>query len=108
MAISGPIIRSLRQQEVPVDLFVKTTLPEAMVREFVGDDIPIIAGLGEVTPILLNAMNTDLEATAAALHELDRHFDELVFQERIFITELKADLVVSNVSYIALAASQAA
>lgn len=107
-AMTAPVVNALRARLPRMRLTLQTTLPAAKVAERYRGHVALLRESAEACPVMAAATRVDVAATAAAFSALHARLDEAVEAEAARLRSLGVDMVLSNVSYIALAAARRA
>ena len=104
LAQCAPIVAALRAAG-PLELAVRSGLPEAVLRERLGPITRYLPSQTDFGAVMRDAVTLDTPATLARYHALHRRLDEEVHALANTLHGLGADAVLSNASYIAPAAA---
>ncbi|NOZ52740.1 MAG: hypothetical protein GXP08_06285 [Gammaproteobacteria bacterium] len=108
MGQTAPIIQELKHHVPNLKITLRTSVPKHKLFEKFGKDVSIIHQKMDVGMIQMDALNIDLEQSLQAYREFHRDWESKVTTEASVLSGLKADLVLSNVSYLALAGANKA
>ncbi len=102
---TAPVLNALRRRLPQLRLTVASALPEARLRQRIDGDFRIEPHALDFGWSMHDALRVDLPASAAAYREQHAGWDERVARTARWIDGLRADLVLSNVAYLPLAAA---
>jgi hypothetical protein len=108
LAQTAPVLNALRERLPQLRLTLRCALPRDRLSRRVRGEFTHIATASDFGLIMKSALDVDLPATLAAYQEWHKDWEALVEREARRLTELAPDGVLSNVSYLALAAAHRA
>jgi hypothetical protein len=100
---TAPVIQELKRRVPNLKITLKTSAPLFKLREKFGADVDIINQQMDIGMIQRDALNIDLDQSWRAYKEFHEDWESKVATEGSSLSELKANLVLSNVSYLVLA-----
>ena len=103
LAITAPVLAALAERLPGLRLTVRTRLPQAILDERLPLACQRIDAASDFGYVMHDATRINAEASAQAYRQAHANWPERVSTEAGFLAELKPDLVLSNVSYLALA-----
>ena len=106
ISISAPVINELIRIFPNIRVAISCGLPKETISLFVHHDFDYFWRSPEVTLVAPNALEVDIQSTVSAYEDLYRRWNAELQQEIQFIKNIKADLVVSNINYMSLAAAK--
>jgi hypothetical protein len=104
-AMTAPVIAELRRRRPDLVLTVQTTLPEDWLRSRIDGDFTIVAETPDFGARMEDAIRVDLPRTLADYTRLHDGLGGVIAREADRLRRLQPDLVLSNISYVALAAA---
>lgn len=107
LAQCAPIIAALRAGG-PLELLVRSGLPESVLRERLGPIAQHIASDTDFGAVMRDPVTVDAPATLARYRALHARWDDTILRLGGTMRALHADVVLSNISYIAPAAAAVA
>lgn len=108
VAMTEPLITELRRRRPDLRLTVQTDLPEQWLRSRIDGSFGLVRDTADFGARMVDAIRVDLPETLAAYVRLHADLDGLVAREAKRLQDLDVDLVISNISYVALAAAHTA
>ncbi|HFD78880.1 MAG TPA: hypothetical protein ENK05_00620 [Gammaproteobacteria bacterium] len=102
----APVVRALRAERPAVEIVVRSSLPEAKLRQRLGEGIVVQAAEVDFGTVQRDALTIDLEATARRYDDFHACWDELLYRESVAIERADPALVLSDIPYLTLAACQ--
>jgi hypothetical protein len=105
IAQTGPVLDALRQLQPALRLTVVSGAPEFKLRQRIGGDFRLIARVADFGFVMSDAFRIDRAASAAAYRDFHAGWEARVAAEADFLQGLDADLLLSNVAYLPLAAA---
>ena len=103
LAITAPVLDALAASQPGLRLTLRTSLPLAKLRQRIHTPFDLLRGSTDFGYVMIDATRIDLRASAAAYRAAHAGWAMRVAAERSFLSELRPDLVLSNVSYLPLA-----
>lgn len=103
LAITAPVLRQLHQLCPDLRLTVRSGLSHARLRSRLPMPFTHLASASDFGYVMHDALNIDLERSAAAYRAAHAEWTQRVDAEAGLLRQLQADLVFSNVSYLPLA-----
>jgi hypothetical protein len=108
LAITAPVLTALAEIAPDFRLTVRSALPAANLQQRIKVPFTLIAAATDFGYVMIDATRVDLAASAAAYRQAHSDWSARVADEARFLASLKPDLVLTNVSYLPLAASSVA
>jgi len=108
LAITAPVLNALAEIAPNLRLTVRSGLPAAKLRQRIHVPCELIHGSSDFGYVMRDAIHVDLPASAAAYRQAHADWAGRVAQEASFLDRLQPDLVLTNVSYLPLAAASVA
>ena len=108
LAITAPVLNTLAEIEPGLQLTVRSGLPPSKLAERIHAPYRLIEGCTDFGYKMFDATRVDLAASADAYRQAHADWPARVAAESAFLSSLQADLVLTNVSYLPLAAAAAA
>ena len=108
LAQTAPVLNELRNRLPGLRLTVSSGLPHARLAARIQGEFRHIAQASDFGMVMANAVEVLPEQSAAAYAEFHRDWEHKVAQEAARFAELAPDAVLSDVSYLALAAADSA
>ena len=105
LAISAPLLNALQKIRPNLRLTVRSAVPPAKLRQRIAIDFDLIEAASDFGYVMIDATRIDHAASAAAYRRAHADWPARVAEESGFLTALKLDLVLTNVSYLPLAAA---
>ncbi|MFZ5581289.1 MAG: hypothetical protein ACOZCK_01360 [Pseudomonadota bacterium] len=106
IAQTGPVLDALRQLQPALRLTVVSGAPEFKLRQRIGRDFALVPRAADFGFVMSDAFRIDRAASAAAYRDFHAGWEERVAAEVDFLQGLDADLLLSNVAYLPLAAAE--
>lgn len=106
IAQTGPVLDALRQLQPALRLTVVSGAPEFKLRQRIGGDFALVPRAADFGFVMSDAFRIDRAASAAAYRDFHAGWEERVAAEADFLQDLDADLLLSNVAYLPLAAAE--
>jgi len=106
IAQTGPVLDALRQLQPALRLTVVSGAPEFKLRQRIGGDFVLVPRAADFGFVMSDAFRIDRAASAAAYLDFHAGWEERVAAEADFLQGLDADLLLSNVAYLPLAAAE--
>ena len=103
LAITAPVLNALAEIAPNLRLTVRTQLPRQKLRQRIRPPFTLIEASSDFGYLMLDATRIDLPASAAAYRQAHADWPARVAEEARFLSKLKPDLVLTNVSYLPLA-----
>lgn len=108
VAMTEPLISELRTRLPGLRLTIQTDLPEQWLRSRIDGPFGLVRETADFGAHMIDAIRVDLPRTLAAYGALHAGLETVVAREAQRLRGLAVDLVISNISYVALAAAHAA
>jgi hypothetical protein len=105
---TAPVVASLRAAIPGLHVTLRTAAPQFKLVERFGESVSISRTITDVGMIQRDAQTIAPEATAQAYAEFHRDWEGHVAEEARALLDLRADAVLANVPYLALAGAQVA
>lgn len=102
----APVLNALRRRVPDLVLSLVTTLPESFLRERIDGDFRYIRRAADFGLVMHNALQIDLEASAAGYAQLHDDWGARVSAEAVFLEQQQADVVLSDVPCLTLAGAE--
>lgn len=103
LAQTAPVIDALRRRRPELELVVRSRLPRERLAEHLGGGFELHAENPELGMCMDSALDVDAAASFAAHRALHGRWDAAVAAEAQAIADTRADLLLANVSYLAVA-----
>lgn len=107
LAITAPVLNALAARLPALRLSIRSALPPAQLRQRIGVPFELIAGSSDFGYRMIDATRIDRAASAAAYRQAHADWPARIAAEAAFLERLQPDLVLTNVSYLPLAAASA-
>lgn len=108
LAISAPVISHLKEMAPEMQLTVRSGLPRRKLQERIPGPFRHIEHSSDFGCVMHNATHVDTAATANLYRARHADWAAAIEQEAAFLSALRVDLVLSNVSYLPLAGAACA
>ncbi len=108
LAITAPVLNALAQIIPNLRLTIRSALPAAKLQQRIKTPFNLINAATDFGYAMIDATRVDLAASAAAYRQAHAGWASRVDDEARFLSSLKPDLVLTNVSYLPLAGAAAA
>lgn len=108
VAQTAPILNALHALNPKVQLTVCTSVASEHLRSRIHAPFTHRQSNGDIGMVMSSALEVDIEKSRAAYRAFHSNWDNRVDEEARLLNELQADLVLSNVAYLPLAAAQQA
>ncbi|MDX8378570.1 MAG: hypothetical protein R8K48_00765 [Gallionella sp.] len=108
VAQTAPILNELHRLYPKVRLTVRTSVAPEQLRSRIHAPFTHRQSDGDIGMVMSSALEVDIKKSRAAYHTFHRNWADRVSEEARQLNELQADLVLSNVAYLPLAAAQQA
>ena len=108
LAITAPVLNALAKISPNLRLTVRSALPASKLEQRITAPYTLIAAASDFGYLMIDATNIDLEASATAYRQMHGNWATRVAEETRFLSQLRPDLVLTNVSYLPLAGAAAA
>lgn len=105
LAIAAPVLNALAEQVPGLRLTLRSGLPPAKLRQRIRPPFELLAGSSDFGYVMVDATHIDRAASAAAYRQAHAGWTQRVAAEAGFLADLQPDLVLTNVSYLPLAAA---
>ena len=99
------VINQLFKQTTEIDVFVKTSLPQAFIQERIINPINYIPNIIDFGMIMSSSIDVLAKESWQRYQQLHTQWEANVQQEINSLASIKPDLVVSNVAYVVLEAA---
>ncbi|MBS1144284.1 MAG: hypothetical protein H6R14_1690 [Proteobacteria bacterium] len=103
LAITAPVLNALAARLPNLRLTVRSALPAAKLAQRIKVPYTLIPEASDFGFVMIDATRVDLAASAAAYRQAHENWPARVAGEARFLSDLKPDLVLTNVSYLPLA-----
>lgn len=107
-AQTAPVIQALRRLRPDIRLHVRSLLAPDLLTQFFGTIDGVSRPAGDFGVAMLSPLDADIPETARRYAELHGDYPALVAREAAELAGLGADLVLANISYLALAGARRA
>lgn len=107
-AMTAPVVNALRRRLPGLRLTLQSAAPESWLRARYDGEFALIADCPDIGARMNGPLHVDVAATAAAYARLHADYDRTVAGEAARFAALAPDLVLSNISYVAVAAARRA
>ncbi|RIX48499.1 MAG: hypothetical protein D3M94_06350 [Rhodocyclales bacterium GT-UBC] len=107
LAITAPVLNALAGRLPGLRLSIRSALPPAQLHQRIGVPFELIAGCSDFGYRMIDATRIDRAASAAAYRQAHADWPGSIAAEAAFLERLQPDLVLTNVSYLPLAAASA-
>lgn len=107
-AQTAPVVNALRARIPTLRVSIRTDLPKRLLASRFDGEFDLLAGTGDFGMAMESALAVAREDSAHRYAALHASWDSRVAEESAAISRLKPDLVLSNISYLALAGARAA
>jgi hypothetical protein len=107
LAITAPVLNALAGRLPALRLSIRSALPPAKLHQRIGVPFELIAGSSDFGYRMINATRIDRAASAASYRQAHADWPARIAAEAAFLERLQPDLVLTNVSYLPLAAASA-
>lgn len=104
-AMTAPLLSALRTRLPHARLTLQTSLPADWLRTRIDGPFAIVPDTSDFGACMVDAIRVDVAATVARYAALHADLNGVVAREAERLRRLRADLVISNISYVALAAA---
>lgn len=108
LAITAPVLNALAEIAPNLRLTVRSGLPAAKLRQRIHVPYELIDGSSDFGYVMRDAIHIDRPASAAAYRQAHVDWAGRMAREASFLRRLQPDLVLTNVSYLPLAAASLA
>lgn len=108
VAQTAPVLNALHQLLPQLRITVRSSAPAEHLRSRIHAPFNHLQSLGDIGMVMSSALIVDVEKSRASYQAFHADWDELVATEARTLEALQADMVFSNVGYLALAGAQAA
>ena len=105
LAITAPVLNALAEILPELSLTVRSALPPDKLHERIRPPFTHIASASDFGYVMLDALHINKGLSATAYRAAHAHWDTRVLAEAEFLARQKPDLVLTNVSYLPLAAA---
>jgi spore coat polysaccharide biosynthesis predicted glycosyltransferase SpsG len=105
---TAPIVHALKKCMPDLKITIQSSAPEEKLIERFGTEIQIIKKQMDIGMIQADALNVDVEKSFLAYRLFHKDWKMKIEQEARTLSDLNADLVLSNISYLALAGAHMA
>lgn len=105
LAITAPVLNALADQVPGLRLTLRSGLPPEKLRQRIRPPFAFIAGSSDFGYVMIDATRIDRPASAAAYRQAHAGWAGRVAGEAAWLRQCKPDLVLTNVSYLPLAAA---
>lgn len=108
LAITAPVLNAVAEIIPNFRLTVRSALPPAKLQQRIKTPFSLISAATDFGYAMIDATRVDLAASASAYRQAHTDWASRVADEARFLSGLKPDLVLTNVSYLPLAGAAAA
>lgn len=108
LAITAPVLNTLAEIAPDLRLTVRTRVPRYKLLQRIHSPFQLIETSTDFGYAMIDATRIDLPASAAVYRQAHADWPARVAEEASFLSQLKPDLVLTNVSYLPLAGAAAA
>ncbi len=108
VAQTAPVLNRLHQIMPQLRITVRSSVPYEHLRTRILAPFTHQVSVGDIGMAMSSALSVDVEQSRAAYREFHANWEERVKKEAAQLLELKADMVFSNIGYLALAGAQSA
>ena len=108
LAQTAPVLNALRQRLPELELTLRCGLPRERIARRIHGEFTHLAEASDFGLVMKSALEVDVPASLAAYREFHADWDARVAREAELLAKLAPDLVLSNVSYLALAGAKRA
>ncbi len=108
VAQTAPILNLLLQRMPQLRLTVRTTVPPAHLHARIHAPFDYLPSAGDIGMLMSSALDVRADDSAAAYRTFHAKWDVCVADEARLLRDLNADMVFSNVGYLALAGARRA
>lgn len=108
LAQTAPVLNALRDRLPQLELTIRCGLPRERIARRIAGDFAHLADASDFGLVMQSALDVDVAASLAAYREFHRDWDARVGREADRLARLAPDLVLANVSYLALAGARQA
>ena len=108
LAITAPVLNQLATSDPNFRLTIRSALPATKLQQRIKPAFELIVGASDFGYVMIDATRIDLEASATAYRQAHADWAARVADEARFLSCLKPDLALTNVSYLPLAGAAAA
>jgi hypothetical protein len=108
VAQTAPVLNRLHQIMPELRITVRSSVPYEHLRTRILAPFTHQVSVGDIGMAMSSALAVDVEQSRTAYREFHANWDARVNEEAAQLLELKADMVFSNVGYLALAGAQRA
>ena len=105
LAITAPVLNALEKISPNLQLTVRSGIPPAKLRQRIQLPFALIEAASDFGYVMIDATHIDLAASASAYRQAHDNWPQRVAAESRFLSRLQPDLVLTNVSYLPLAAA---
>ncbi len=105
LAQIAPVLRALRRRQAGLRLTVRSTLPEAVLRRRIGEDLHVIPVSQDVGMRMASALDLLPEDSAREYRLFHQDWTSTVTRHAQALEALSPDLVIANIPYLTLAAA---
>ncbi len=107
-AMTAPVVAAVRRLRPELRITLQTAAPPEWLRGMFGGDVLLLPPPPEVGACMRGPLAVDADATAAAYRSLHAELPTRIAEMAEQMRAIGADLVLSNISYLALAAARRA
>lgn len=108
LAITAPVLNAVAEISPDFRLTVRSALPSAKLQQRITTPFNLISAASDFGYVMIDATRVDLTASASAYRQAHTDWAGSIADEARFLSSLKPDLVLTNVSYLPLAGAAAA
>jgi len=108
VAQTAPVLNLLHQRVPRLRFTVRSSVPLAHLRSRINAPFEHLSSEGDLGMVMSSALDIRIEESRTAYRAFHESWDARIHAEARLMKEMKADLVLSNVGYLALAGAQRA
>lgn len=108
LAQTAPVLNALRRRLPQLELTIRCGLPRERIARRIRDDFTHLDQASDFGLVMSSALDVDTPASLAAYRAFHADWEARTAREAQYLAKLAPDLVLSNVSYLALAGAQRA
>ncbi|MDP2881833.1 MAG: hypothetical protein Q8N89_09650 [Azonexus sp.] len=103
LAITAPVLNAIAKIAPNFRLTIRSALPGGKLQQRIKTPYTLIADTTDFGYVMIDATRVDFEASATAYRQAHENWSARVADEARFLSDLKPDIVLANVSYQPLA-----
>jgi hypothetical protein len=108
VAQTAPILNILHQLRPNLRITVRSSVTAAHLRSRIQAPFTHLQTEGDIGMVMISPLEVDIQASLSAYRQFHTDWNRRVDEEALLLKELQADLIFSNVGYLALAGAQQA